>query len=133
MLLGAVTVLALASTFTRDADNRIHVEELGPALVASGSKHVFSCFLCWARFCRKKVEVIPIPPAVREVMYRYHWDKLLVDVRRAVDITTKGACRVSSRGSVVGEVGSLTVEHCSLTTAVLLQLTSRSWTPSVPY
>lgn len=34
--------------------------------------------------------MIPIPPAVREVMYKYRWDKLLVDIKRTVDMTSRG-------------------------------------------
>eukprot|EP00201_Polytomella_parva_P012108 CAMPEP_0175064544 /NCGR_PEP_ID=MMETSP0052_2-20121109/15396_1 /TAXON_ID=51329 ORGANISM="Polytomella parva, Strain SAG 63-3" /NCGR_SAMPLE_ID=MMETSP0052_2 /ASSEMBLY_ACC=CAM_ASM_000194 /LENGTH=320 /DNA_ID=CAMNT_0016330915 /DNA_START=139 /DNA_END=1100 /DNA_ORIENTATION=+ len=41
-------------------------------------------------FMKKDTQTIPIPLAVREVMYRHRWDKIIVDVRRVVYRTKNG-------------------------------------------
>eukprot|EP00195_Chlamydomonas_chlamydogama_P007572 CAMPEP_0202906518 /NCGR_PEP_ID=MMETSP1392-20130828/39235_1 /ASSEMBLY_ACC=CAM_ASM_000868 /TAXON_ID=225041 /ORGANISM="Chlamydomonas chlamydogama, Strain SAG 11-48b" /LENGTH=352 /DNA_ID=CAMNT_0049595063 /DNA_START=164 /DNA_END=1223 /DNA_ORIENTATION=+ len=58
-------------------------------------------------FMRKSEDVIPIPPNVREVMYRFSWDKVLVDVRRTVDISTRGKDEVYTAMVAVGNLKGL--------------------------
>eukprot|EP00798_Chlamydomonas_sp_ICE-L_P027647 gene27647-7286_t len=55
----------------------------------------------------KKTDSVPIPPNVREVLYKYHWDKLLVDVRRTIEMTVKGKQEVYTAMVAVGNLQGL--------------------------
>lgn len=52
--------------------------------------------------CRKPSEMVPIPQNIREVLFRFSWDKILVDVRRTIVIAERGKQEVYTAMVAVG-------------------------------
>ena len=46
--------------------------------------------------------MIPIPENVRDVLFRFNWDKVLVDVRRTITIAQRGKQEVYTAMVAVG-------------------------------
>jgi len=71
--------------------------------------------------------MIPIPENIREVLFRFNWDKVLVDVRRTVSIAPRGKQWVGALWGVVVERtdSSLGRVLCSVSEASLIIINHR--------
>ncbi len=58
-------------------------------------------------FMKKPAEMVPIPESIREVLFRFNWDKVLVDVRRTVEIVERGKQEVYTAMVAVGNLNGL--------------------------
>ncbi|GAX73110.1 hypothetical protein CEUSTIGMA_g563.t1 [Chlamydomonas eustigma] len=58
-------------------------------------------------FLKKPIEMIPIPEHIREVLYKFHWDKVLIDVRRTVSLAPRGKVEVYTAMTAVGNFQGL--------------------------
>lgn len=58
-------------------------------------------------FAKKPTEMIPIPENIREVLYRFNWDKVLVDVVRTNYLTDRGKKEVYTAMVAVGNLHGL--------------------------
>uniref|UniRef100_A0A7R9V1V9 S5 DRBM domain-containing protein n=2 Tax=Chlamydomonas euryale TaxID=1486919 RepID=A0A7R9V1V9_9CHLO len=58
-------------------------------------------------FLDKPEKQIPIPQNIREVLYKFNWDKVLVDVRRTIHIAPRGKQEVYTAMVAVGNLQGL--------------------------
>jgi hypothetical protein len=67
----------------------------------------------------KPIEMISIPEHIREVLFKFHWDKVLVDVRRTINLAPRGKVEVYTAMTAVGNfqvnvLESLVNKYCDL-------------------